>query len=812
VKVSLSWLAELADLPDDATLARRLEMSGFEDVVIEARGPDLARIVVGEVVARDAHPQADRLSVCTVEVGDGTPRTIVCGAPNVAAGQKVAVALPGVRLPDGTKIKKSKLRGVKSEGMICSDRELGLGDAHEGIRVLDPAAPVGAALPDVVPVGDRVLEVGITPNRGDTASLLGLAREVRALFGGKVRLPETAPEESGAPAADAVALHVDAADGCHHYAARIVRGVRVGPSPEALRARLEASGIRPINNVVDATNAVMLELGQPLHAFDLAKLGGATIRVRRAAPGETLETLDGQTRRLDPRDLVIADASRPVALAGVMGGAESEVTDATTDLLVESAHFHPTSVRMSARRHGLHSEASYRFERGVDRDGVVRAADRAARRIAELAGGVVAPGVVEARGDAPAVTERITLRVERSNRLLGLDLAPAEVASLLERVGVAARESAPGVLDCAVPSHRNDLHRHQDLTEEVARIHGYENIPTTLPVAELLPARVPESHRAAEAVRDLLCGAGLVETASFPFVGAADLERLRLSADDPRRRAVRIRNPIQEQDDRLRTSLVPSLLRLVRQNASRQVERIGLFEVAKVFWPRGEGAGAAGDAAPDTRLPEEPLWAAGVVSEALQRGLWAPRELPPVFFLARGIAEKALSGLGYMASLRRGDRAPYLHPGASAGLVVDGVEVGVIGELHPEVAAAFEIEAGCALFELNLSALLAVKKREIQFREVSREPSVRRDLALVVDATRPAGALVEEMRKVGGADLVSIELFDRYAGPGVPEGCVSLAFRLVFQRADRTLTDAEVTRATERMVAVLTERFGAELR
>jgi phenylalanyl-tRNA synthetase beta chain len=809
MRLPLSWLAELVDLPDDRALADRLAMNGgFEDVVVERVGPDLSAFTVGHVLAREPHPNADRLSVCRVDVGDGTPRTIVCGAPNVAAGQKVVVALPGSELPGGGKIKKSKLRGVESEGMICSRRELALGEDGEGIWVLDPAARVGASLPDAVAVGERVLELGITPNRGDTASLLGVAREVRALFGGALRIPPLAVRESGPPAAGAIRISIEARDACFRYVGRVVRGVRVGPSPAPLRARLEAAGFRSINNVVDATNAVMLELGQPLHAFDLAKIGGAEIRVRRARAGETIATLDGQTRELDPADLVIADAQRAVAIAGVMGGADSEVGDATTDLLIESAHFDPTAIRLAARRHGLHSEASYRFERGVDRAGIARAADRAALLIAELAGGTVAPGAVEALGDPAPASPRIELRVARTNRLLGLSLSTSDAVHELARVGVTAVEQGPGVLSCEVPSHRNDLAVHQDLSEEIARMVGYENIPTTLPIAVLAPARAPERHQIADRARDLLAAAGLVEVASFPFITEGELIALRLAEDDPRRVALRLRNPIQDAERLLRTTLLPSLLRFTRQNLSRQVPGVGLFEVAGVFCPDpGAPRGPGEDA-----LPREPLWACGVVTEHREPGLWPGPDRAPVFFRAKGIVEKALSGLGYMASLRRGATAPYLHPGASLSLWVGDQGVGSVGEVHPSVSADFGIEPVSAMFELNLSALLAAKKSEFQFREVSREPSVRRDLAVLVERTQPAGALSEEIRKVGGPDLVSVEIFDRYEGRGIPEGRVSLAFRLVFQRADRTLTDAEVNRMMDRVVTALASRFGAELR
>jgi phenylalanyl-tRNA synthetase beta chain len=800
MRVPLAWLAEFVDLPGDDELCHRLEMSGFEDVLIEQSGPDLGEIRVGSVLTCETHPDADKLHLCSVDIGGDEPSPIVCGAPNIAAGQKVAVAVPGVRLPDGTKLKKAKIRGQVSLGMICSTRELGLGDEHDGILVLDADAPVGAPLPEVMATGDKTIEVGITPNRGDTASLLGLAREVGALFEREVRLPTIAPVESGAAAADAVRVEIEADDACHRYVARIVRGVRVAPSPDWVVARLEASGIRAINNVVDATNLVLLELGQPLHAFDLSTLRGGVVRVRRARSGEKLATLDGVARTLVASDLVIADAERAIALAGVMGGAQTEVGEGSVDLLIESAHFDPSTVRLSARRQGIHSEASYRFERGVDRAGIGRAAERAARLIAELAGGEVAPGAVEAVGSAPRTTESISLDVSRCNKLLGTAIAPDAAAALLARVGVTS-EGGGDTLTCRIPTHRNDLHVHQDLTEEVARIYGYENIPTTLPQAELAPVRWLPSRTLCDRARDALAGCGLVETMTVPFVAEADLAALRLPEDDPRSRALPLANPIQEQEGVLRTTLVPSLLRVAHQNQSRQVDRVRLFEIAGVFVPRG-----------DREDPEEPLSAVAMLAGEEPRRLWSAGAPPPLFFEARGVAERLLSALGYMACLRSGGSTPYLHPGASAEVMVGDRRVGWLGELHPEVAAAFEIDTGCALVEVNLSTLLTVKKRESQFREVSREPSVRRDAAFLVDRTQPAGELLEAIRKAAGGDLVTVDLFDRYEGKGVPEGRVSLAFRLVFQRADRTLTDAEVSKSVDRVVRALTKRFGAELR
>jgi phenylalanyl-tRNA synthetase beta chain len=801
MRVPLDWLAEFVDLPDDQELADRLNLGGFEDAEIETTGPDLSGVVVGRVASREQHPNADRLSLCRVDTGGGEPVAVVCGAPNVAAGQKVAFAPVGTRLPDGTELVKSKIRGIVSNGMICSERELGLGDDHETILVLDPSAPVGASLSEVVRAGERAVEFGVTPNRGDSASLLGLAREVSALVGGEVRIPETTPEETGAAASDAVAVSIDAPEGCHHYVARVVRGVGVGPSPEWLRRRLEASGLRSINNVVDVTNLVLLEFGQPLHAFDLAEIRGAEIGVRWAAVGEKLTCLDGETRELHPKDLVICDAERPVALAGVMGGADTEVGDDTVDVLIESAHFHPTVVRLTARRHGLQTEASYRFERGVDRQGVVRAADRAARLMAELAGGEVATGTVEARGAAPAVSEKIQFEVARANRLLGTDLGVEAARGLLSRVGIACEESAPGVLTCRVPTYRNDLHVHQDVTEELARVYGYDRIPTTIPLARLQPVEEPGAWRSAERARDALAGAGLTEAVCLPFVPLGDCDALRLAADDPRRTQLTILNPIKEEEPRLRTTLVPSLLRVAQQNLSRQVDSVRIFELSRLFLP-----------APGEEAPAEPLWLAAVLTEPREMGLWEPRSPAPLFFQAKGLAERLLIQMGYVASLRGETRSPYLHPGASVAIEVEEQVVGAVGELHPEVAANFELDTTCAVIELDLSLAGGLPRRAVQFRDVSRQPQARRDLAVLLDREQPAGEVLAAVEKAAGADLVSAELFDRYEGKGVPEGKISLAFRLVFQRADRALTEKEVAKATDRVVRMLSHRFGGELR
>ncbi len=806
MRLSLQWLAEFIDLPAEGDLVERLTLAGFEDVEITATGPDLSQIRVGRVLECAQHPHADRLSVCKVDLGAAETTEVVCGAPNVAAGQKVAFAAAGTKLPDGTLLKRAKIRGVVSNGMICSNRELELGDDHDGILVLDPDTPVGVSLPEVIATGDRELEVGITPNRGDATSLIGLAREVRALFGGELRVPETDPPETEPAAADAIRVEIEAVDDCHRYVARIVRGVRVGPSPGWVVAKLAASGIRSINNVVDVTNLVLLEFGQPLHAFDLAKLRGGLVKVRRAAAGEKLATLDGKARELSTEDLLIADSERAIALAGVMGGANTEVGDATTDVLIESAHFHPSRVRLTAKRYGLQSEASYRFERGVDRLGVQRAADRAARLIAELAGGEVAAGSVVAEGVAPVVTEEIRFPTDRANKLLGTALSKQEMAALLERVGVRCAPAGADELVCAIPSHRTDLHLHQDLTEEVARIYGYDRIPITEPRGVLRGVEPPRLWRVAERSRDALVAAGLIECQTLPFLNAEWLEALQLDADDPRGRAVRLVNPIRDEEPLLRTTLLPSILRLVQQNRSRQLERIEVFELARLFRTRKGPSRWGSD------LPEESLGLVAAIAEREERGLWEAPTSVPLFFKLKGIAKKLLDQLGYVAWFPRASLPPYLHPGAAAAIEVGGAVIGSIGELHPDVASAFGLDVGCAVMELDLEALVALPQQEVRFQEVSRQPSARRDLAVVVDVDQAAGEVLEAIRKTGGKDLISVELFDRYAGKGIAEGRTSLAFRLVFQRYDRTLKDEEVTKTTDRIVKMLAHRFKGELR
>ncbi len=799
MRMPLGWLSEWIDLPESQDeLGSRLTSAGLEIEEVIEMGADLSSFVVGLVETREKHPDADKLSVCSVDVGGDEPLVIVCGAPNVAAGQRVAIARHGTVMPDGLKIKRSKIRGVKSNGMICSSRELGLGDEHDGILVLDTDAAPGTPVSSVADAGETVFDLEVTPNRGDWVSMLGMAREVRANFGGELRMPGYLPEEGDRAASEDAQVAIEDREGCSRYVARVVRGIQIGPSPDWLVARLEAGGIRSISNVVDISNLVMLEFGQPLHIFDLAKLKGP-VRVRRAEAGEEIRTLDDQLRKLLADDMVIADDSGAIAIAGVMGGVDSEVSDGTSEILIESARFDPSRIRRTARRLGLHSDASYRFERGVDPDGQSRAAARAAVLLAELAGGTVSRGEVEASGEPVPVADPIALDPLRVNRLLGTKLSTDEIVSLLARVDVETTRSGE-MLTGQPPRYRGDLHLPEDLIEEVARIYGYDAIEPTLPGGAVDGTTQPPRRKTVQATKDSLVASGLTEIMTAPWIPTSEPDALRLSEEDPRRAAVRLQNPIHAELPGLRSQLVGSILRVAHGNLARQADALRIFECCRVF-----GAGEVG------ALPDERFQAVALISLPRDPALWDRAEIP-VFFRAKGVVERLLSDLGHRFQFRGGEVEPFFHPGASGEFRVGGQVVATVGELHPETARRFELEPSVALAVIDVDALDAAAGGPPQYQEVSRHPRVLRDLAVLLDAAVPAGEILEAIRKKAGGSLQSVRVFDRYEGKGVPEGKVSVAFRLVFQRSDRTLTEPEVAKSTDRVVELLSRQFGGELR
>jgi phenylalanyl-tRNA synthetase beta chain len=579
MKLSLRWLREFVDTPlDTAALCERLTMGGLEVDAVEERGEEIRGVVVGRIAATRPHPEAERLAVCEVETGSGPPATVVCGAANARPGIAVAFARDGAELPGGRRIGSAEIRGVASSGMLCSEAELGLADESEGILELSAEAPLGADVAEHLALRDTVLEISITPNRGDCLSVLGLAREIALLTGAELRRPRERVREKGAPAGDVIAVRIDDASGCRRYAARVVRGVRVGPSPLWLRLRLQAAGLRSINNVVDVTNLVMLERGQPLHAFDLRRLPRPEIVVRRAGEREALQTLDGVVRALDREDLVIATGAEPVAIAGVMGGADSEVVDETTDLLLESAWFDPSSVRRTARRLDLASEASYRFERGVDIDGVPAAVDRAAALITEVAGGAVAKGIIDVY-PGRMVPRAIELRPQRVSEILGCAVSRDQVRSIMKALGAAVAKGEQGALAVTPPSFRSDLEREIDLVEEVARVVGYDRIPTTMPARPLVSGSVPARMRLEREIRELLRAAGLSEVVGLAFV-SVEGNRL-LPGVNVGGRAVELLNPLSKDEPQLRTSLLQSVVAMWRHNRNQNATAIAAFSLAR---------------------------------------------------------------------------------------------------------------------------------------------------------------------------------------------------------------------------------------
>lgn len=813
MKVLVSWLREFADLPmTTAELAEALTNAGLE---VEERlefDALMAGVVVGHVRAVEKHPKADRLTVCTVFDGEGE-RTVVCGAANVAAGVLVPLARPGTKLVSGLVIESAVLRGVKSDGMLCSETELGLAEKSSGLLLLEsgtPGEPIARALGLE---GDALLTLGVTPNRPDWLSHAGVAREAAAVFARRFGFPGKPTPELGAPTRDRTSAKIEDSARCPRYAARVVEGVRIGPSPAWLRRRLERCGVRSINNVVDATNYVLLELGHPLHAFDLDRLAEQRIVVRVAREGETLRTLDGELRKLTVEDLVIADAQRPVALAGVMGGADSEVSQVTTRLLLESAYFEPRGIRRTARRHGLHTEASHRFERGADPEGVLRALDRVASLVVELAGGTVLREAVDVYpGKAPRPP--IPLTWQRVADLLGFEVSRDEIAELLRRLEISAVDVHKEGARFQPPSFRADISRDVDLVEEVARLRGYRKIPSTLPAIRLAaaPSRRAAVHRAAETINAALRASGLHEAINFGFVDAGRIAAMRFPEGDRRAQPVALKNPIAADLGAMRTSLLPWLIANASHNERRGVPSIHLFEVGRVFLPR---TGTEGLSARDARLPEERLHAAGIRLGRRPGPVWQGGEAAATtdFFDAKGALDELLAALGLTANARFEPAvSPYLHPRASAKLWVGEQELGVVGELEPDVARAFDLSGRAYVFEVDVTALAQGPEPAVRFAELPRFPAVYRDMAMVVDLPVSWARMRAEIIAAGGDLCREVRVFDVYTGRPVAEGKKSVAFAVTYQAPDRTLTDDEVGRVHEGIRQRLETTFDARIR
>ena len=829
MKVPYSWLREHCDPGVGAEdLAERLAMTGTEVERVTTLGPASGDgFVVGRVLARDPHPDADRLSVCTVDVGDGE-RTIVCGAPNVAAGQTVAVALPGARMPGGEKLRKAKLRGVASEGMILSAAELELGEDEEGILVLDDGPAPGSALSEALPVAEQVLEFEVTPNRVDCFGVYGVAREVHAVSAaplGAAPWTEDAPTMGEGDVADHASVTVHVPDLCPRFTARIFTDVEVGPSPTWLQARLTAAGQRPINNVVDITNYVMLLTAQPLHAFDLDRVPNGALTIPTADEGETMTTLDGEERRFDAETVLVCDENGPSGIAGIMGGQVSEVSEETTRVLLEVANWNGTNILRTSRMLGLRSEASSRFEKQLHPELCRRAQRVASRLMVELCGAKLVPGTIDVAADATPGETELILRGSRVSGLLGMEIPQTDQVAYLDRLGFGVEVHGDDLAVTVPPDRHFDVTREVDLIEEVARIHGLdENLPSTLPGSAGQAGGLTREQRLRRRAEDTLRDLGFDEMVGWSFTDPDEAERLRIPEDDPRSQPVRIANPLSEDQSVMRTTVIGSLLDGSRANLARGADRIALFESGRVYLPEppaalkaddasasGPAGALAGDFPGERPAPyREPHRLASVAMGRLVPKSWRDGGVPADFFALKGVVEALAGQLGTSLSFRAGPE-PFLRPGRAARIEVEGEDVGWIGELHPLVSRAWDLDSAVA-FEIELAGLAAAAGAgEEIYQDVTSFPAVYQDLAAVV----PAGSAAAEVRDVilaaGGSLLRSAEVFDLYEGEQLGEGQKSLALRLEFRADDRTLTDEEVAGIRSSIEAKLGE-IGGSLR
>jgi phenylalanyl-tRNA synthetase beta chain len=804
MKVSVEWLHDfVSPLPAPEELARRLTRAGLEVEGMERPGEALAGVVVARIAAAAPHPSAEKLSVTQVEAG-GERLQVVCGAKNFQVGDLVPLARVGTTLPGGTAIQRASLRGVESHGMLCSGKELGLSDDASGLLILPKDLVPGTLLATALGLEDTVLEVNVTPNRGDALSHLGVGREAAAVLGVPLQRKLRTPAESSAPVSDAIRIEIADPEGCRRFTARVLEGVRIGPSPAWLRRRLERCGVRSISNVVDVTNYVMLELGQPLHSFDLDRIQGGLLRVRRAREGEPLTTLDGKQRTLVADDLVIEDTRGAQSLAGTMGGADTEVSEKTTRVLLEAANWDPGTIRRMARRHQLHSEASYRFERGVDRTVLPEVLDHAAALMAELSGATVRRGRIDVH-PRPAEPRIVGLAKGEVDALLGAPVPEQEVRSILSSLGFAAEAGGRW----GVPGWRHDVERSEDLVEEVARIRGYEHIPAVLPASsgELVPE--PAWVEVERRIRGALSGAGFDEVVNYsfvdpdvlPWVTPRALEKLGTSVG-----AVTLKNPLTPQQAVMRTTLLASLLTNVASNLRHQPGSLRLYEIGRAYLRDPHGG-------KDLRpVAEERLHVGGVLWGRRDPRSWTSQDAQNDFADARGAVEAILSALSAGELSCRLARVAPFHPRATAEARVGDVVLGWIGEVHPQVAQHLELPPGVFAFELQFAALEQVAQLSPQFQPLPRYPAVLRDLAVVVPVTMEAAEVRAVIREVGQPLVEDAALFDVYTGPPLPEGQKNLAFALTYRSPERTLRDDEVQQAHTRIVDEVQRRLGGLLR
>lgn len=800
--VSYEWLSEYIDPgmnPEE--LAEKLNLTGIEVGSVERFGPELPGVIVGQVKAMEPHPSKKKLTLVETETGEGVT-SIVCGARNMQVGDKVVVAKPGSELPGGHLIEETLIGGVSSAGMLCSAQELGLDlDGEDEILILDQEAVVGSSAEEALGFDDYILELELTPNRADCLGLIGVAYEISAITGNSVRFPEMVPPENDEDINDTVSIKVEDQELCPRYTTRAVRDVVIGKAPLWMQLRLLKAGIRPINNVVDITNYVMWEFGQPLHAFDLDLIRDNKIIVRRACQDETLVTLDGVERKLTPEALVIVDGKVPVGLAGVMGGEDTEITALTTQVLIEAANFNPTNIRRTARRYNLPSEASQRFEKGVNPEAAIWAQERTALLIKRFAGGRVLKGIIDLNY-LNLEPKTVLINPERINKILGLKIPEKEVAAIMGRLGFTYEDKNTGQVEVTVPLRRADITIEEDLVEEVARLYGYDQIPTTLPGGKLHESRESDEEKLYNLVRTVLTAGGYYECITYSFINPESLGLLRIPNNDRRRQVVPVRNPFTDDQSVMRTTLLPGLLRVMKHNLSHRELNQMLFEIGSIYEPKN---------LPLKELPRERKMVSLAVTGLEPEPNWIKESRETDYFTVKGILDSLLTRIRIDEVDYVPRAVPFLHPTRSAVLEVDGKELGCIGQLHPDIAEELEIGQAVTVCELDLELISDLSELIPRVTTIPRFPAAKRDLALVVSKDISAKQLEDTIREAGGDLVRDVTLFDLYEGKQIPEGKRSLAYSLTFRRDEGTLTDEEVNEILSRVQDALYQ-IGAALR
>ena len=810
MQVSIKWLKDYIDFTETPEqLADKLTMAGIPVENVVDPGEGLEKVVTGRIEKLEPHQNSDHLQICTMNVGLAENIIIITGAQNVAEGQVVPVAMVGAHLPNGMKISKGKLRGVASNGMLCSAQELKLDleklpeEQKTGIFILPSDTPVGIPAKDVLGLNDVVLEFELTANRADCFSVFGLVREIAAITGNKPHFPEIkVNEDDNTKLNDIFSVEIADPDLCSRFSTRMLKNVKIGPSPEWMQQRLEGAGIRSINNVVDVTNFVMIELGHPMHAYDYDKITGKKLIARRAIEGEELHTLDDTSRKAKGEMLVIADSEKAAGLAGIMGGFETEITDTTTTVVLESADFYGPCIRRTARACGLSSEASGRFERGVDSETTIKALDRAAQLLQEMGACTVCEGIVDVYPN-PKQANYVTFTPEQINNHLGTNIAKDVMLNIITSVGFDVTKDENDEITVKVPSWRNDVTCMADISEEIARLHGFDKIKSTLPNGVSMQGTQSAKQTFIDKVKASLSSQGLYETISFALTNEETFNKLNIPQDSPLRKAVPIMNPLSDEYPLVRTTLLSSIFDNLARNLARKNDDVALFEVGSVFFPK---------ALPVTELPDEVVKIAGAITGRRNAQGWNQANDMVDFYDAKGIIEELLANLRVTRYTVEAGTHYAMHPGKTALFKKGRDVIATVGEVHPAVLSAYGITKPVYIFELDATTVMKYMAKDLKYKALPKYPATSRDLAMLVDVDVNAADIEKAMTKVAGQNLTQITLFDVYTGKQVEEGKKSLAFSLTFQSNDKTLTDAEIDPAIEKIVAKLQKDFNANLR